>query len=329
VKALRATVLCLDKPPGLRFEVIRRAREAFRRLRPDVVHTHQIGALLYAGPAARRERVPLVVHTEHSNHVANQTGLIRRARIRALWGLAGRYATRFFCVSADIAEAVTAYGVVPRSKTGVVPNGIDTASFEMGGDTPSLRRDLGIPDNAKVVGTVGRLAEVKRQDLLVRALPRVSDAHLLLVGDGPEMPALRQLVAELGLTDHVHFAGYQSRPQHFLHLMDVFALPSRLEGMPLAILEAWASSLPVAATRVGGVPKMVEHGTNGLLVEPGDERALADAIASLLAEPDRAQRLGAAGRDLVSARFDTKATTDCYEGHYRDALRRPLSIGSL
>ena len=160
----------------------------------------------------------------------------------------------------------------------MVPNGIDTAAFATKGGCESLRRDLGIPHGVPVIGTVGRLNEVKSQDLLIRSFAQISNhdpkPHLLLVGDGPERHRLQQLAEDLGISERVHFAGYQSRPEQFLHVMDIFALTSRLEGMPLVILEAWAAGLPVVASRVGGVPKMLAQGQTGLLFDSGDEAAL-------------------------------------------------------
>lgn len=326
VEALGVPILCAAKTPGLRLETIGRVRELLRQLKPDVVHTHQIGALIYAGPAARRENVPVVVHTEHINNVAKQRSLSKRARIRLLWGLAGSYADRFFCVSDDIADAVKAYRTVPGRKVVVVPNGIDTAAFATTGDCESLRRDLGIPNGVSVIGTVGRLNEVKSQDLLIRSFEQISNhhpkPHLLLVGDGPERHRLQQLAEDLDISDRVHFAGYQSRPEQFLHAMDIFALTSRLEGMPLAILEAWAAGLPVIASRVGGVPRMISAGQTGLLFDFGDEAALGESMSRLLESPDEARRLGEAGRDYVRSRYDLRVMADTYERHYRDLLLR-------
>ena len=187
--------------------------------------------------------------------------------MRLQWGLAGSFASRFFCVSDDIADAVKAYRTVAHHKVIVVENGIDTAAFDLPGDCNTLRISLGIPHGAPVIGTVGRLNEVKRQDLLIRGFASIANhdpkPHLLLVGDGPELRSLRAMAEALGLSDRVHFAGFQARPEQFLHLMDIFALTSRLEGMPLAILEAWAAGLPVIASRVGGVPKLVAQGQSG------------------------------------------------------------------
>ncbi|HKM54517.1 MAG TPA: glycosyltransferase [Isosphaeraceae bacterium] len=325
VESLGVPVLCADKPPGLRLETIGRVRELLRQLRPDVLHTHQIGALVYAGPAARRERIPVVVHTEHTNTIARHRSLSRQFRTRLLWGLAGSYAARFFCVSDDIANAVKAYWTISQRRVIVVPNGIDTRAFDSDGDCEFLRRELGIPHGVPVIGTVGRLNEVKSQDLLIRSFAQISNhdpkPHLLLVGDGPERQRLQQLAENLGISDRVHFAGYQPRPEQFLHVMDIFALTSRHEGMPLVILEAWAAGLPVVASRVGGVPKMIAQGQTGLLFDSGDEGALTEAMNRLLAHPDEAQRLGEAGCEYARSRFDLRVMAETYERHYRDLLR--------
>jgi len=324
VETLGIPLLCAGKRPGLRYGTVDRVRELLRQLKPDVVHTHQIGALLYAGPAARREKVPVVVHTEHINNVAKSPSLNKKIRTRLLWGFAGSFASRFCCVSDDIADAVKAYGTVAHQKVSVVLNGIDTAAFDSRGDCESLRQRLGIPRDAPVIGTVGRLNEVKRQDLLIRGFANIANhdpnPHLLLVGDGPELQPLRRMATALGLSERVHFAGYQARPEHFLHLMDIFALTSRLEGMPLAILEAWAAGRPVIASRVGGVPAIVTEGETGILFDSGDEAALTQAMSRLLASPDEARRLGEAGRDYVRSRFDVQVMATAYERHYRDLL---------
>ncbi len=320
VEAQGGRLACIHKPPGIRLEVFGRLGRLFRELRPDVVHTHQIGALFYAGPAARRAGVPVVVHTEHGKHYDH------RRRTRWLGRLAARGAARFFCVSADIAAAVGAHRIAPPGKIRVVPNGIDTTRFQEENEAGAVRQSLGIPANAPVIGTVGRLSEVKRQDLLIRAFQqvraRLADAHLLLVGDGPWLGRLRELVAGLGLADSVHFAGYQAQPAPYLQAMDLFALTSQSEGMPLAVLEAWAAGLPVVATRVGGLPELVDDGRTGILVAFGDDAALARALGDLLADPATARRLGAAGRDRVEARYSLRRMADEYQRHYNELLGR-------
>lgn len=324
VEALGVPVRSLGKAHGIRWEIVPQIREALGELAPDVVHTHQIGALLYVGRALKGRRDVAVVHTEHINHAAKQKSLARALRNRMLWRLASASAARFFCVADDIARSVAAFGTVPARKVLTIPNGIDTTAFAQPGDVAALRAGIGLPGDARVVGTVGRLNEVKRQDLLLRAFaglaPAYPDLRVLLVGEGPELDALRALAAELGVADRVHFAGYQARPQQFLHLMEIFALPSRHEGMPLAILEAWASGRPVVASKVGGVPKLIADGANGLLFESGDEAGLVAALRSLLDDPARAARLAAAGQRLARDQFDLKVMASAYERHYREVL---------
>ena len=123
IEAAGAEVLCVDKPPGRRPETVGRLREVFERIRPDVIHTHQIGALFYAGPAARRSGIGAVVHTEHGNLLARCRSRVDRFKGHLIRAVAGRHATRFFCVSGEIVEAVTRSGMVARRKVSVVPNG--------------------------------------------------------------------------------------------------------------------------------------------------------------------------------------------------------------
>ncbi|MBV8610094.1 MAG: glycosyltransferase [Singulisphaera sp.] len=313
-----AAIVCLSKRPGIRPGVIDRVKSTLRELRPDVVHTHQIGALFYAGPAAKGVGIPSIVHTEHGKHFDG------RFRTRLLGQLAGRYAAKFFCVSADIASEVLAHRIVPRRKIHVVPNGIDTARFAGHGDAGPLRQSLGIPAGAAVVGTVGRLDVIKRQDLLIRAFVRVgqriSEPHLLLVGDGPLLRDLRELASGLGLLGRVHFVGYQAEPERYLRMMDVFALTSRSEGMPLAVLEAWAAGIPVIASRVGGLPEMIDDGRTGVLFDSGDEDALVEALCGLLTDAGRAGRIGEAGRLRVESLYSLRRMVESYRCHYLELI---------
>jgi sugar transferase (PEP-CTERM/EpsH1 system associated) len=316
VEALGAEVICLHKQAGIRLGLIQRVKTLLRELRPDVVHTHQIGALFYAGPPARRAGARVVVHTEHGKHYAAR----RRTRWLGRW--AGRYAARFFCVSRDIAEEVAACRIVPQAKIDVVANGIDTAAFAVHDDPRVLRRALGIPEHAPVIGTVGRLNEIKRQDLLLSAVAQIPDAHLLLVGDGPRLGALRELARDLKIEDRAHFAGYQSQPEMYLRAMDLFALTSRSEGMPLAVLEAWAAGLPVVASRVGGLPDLIEEGRTGLLFAPDDQASLILALSNLLHDQRLTRRLGDAGREQVRSAYSVERMATDYEQVYRQLLRR-------
>jgi sugar transferase (PEP-CTERM/EpsH1 system associated) len=317
-EAAGATVWCVDKPPGLKFRTVGRLKAVFRQLHPDVVHTHQIGALFYSGPAARRAKVPVIVHTEHGKHYS-----VRR-RTRWLGRLAALYADRFCCVSQDIADALRAYWIVSSRKIQVVRNGIDTKRFREPHDADALRQVLGIPSHAPVIGTIGRLCEVKRQDVLLRGFAslksQMPEAHLLLVGDGPLLENLRYLAKELGLESLVHFAGYQANPEAYLQCMNVFALTSESEGMPLSVLEAWAAGVPVVASRVGGLPELIDDGQTGLLFPPNEDRTLATIFYQLLKDDALAGALGASGRERVESVFGLGRMAADYQRHYLQLL---------
>ncbi|MFT4255933.1 MAG: glycosyltransferase [Pseudoxanthomonas sp.] len=325
-RALGAEVHSLDTG-GERTQATQRAAELFAQLRPDVLHTHQTGALWHLGRAAQRAGIA-TVHTEHSDHARLARGLHNEIRMRLWWRRASRLARRFCCVSEDIARSVRRWRTVDGARVAVVPNGVDTALYAHRTRREALRRALGLPADAQVIGTVGRLTEVKRQDLLLRAFARIAAerprAWLLLVGDGEQRAALETLAQACGLHGRIVFAGYQTDIPPHLAAMDVFAMSSRHEGLPLALLEAWAARLPVVSSAVGGVPHVVRHGYNGLLFDNGDEAALATALARLLDDTLLAQRLAAAGEDSVCASFSLERMAERYDGHYRAALACPL-----
>jgi glycosyltransferase involved in cell wall biosynthesis len=215
-----------------------------------------------------------------------------------------------------------------------VLNGIDPAVYAATGSAAEVRSSLGIPPGALVIGTVGRLAEVKRQDLLIRAfaalcaLGKHANTWLVIVGDGPERPRLEQLAARLGVSERTIFTGYQPQPQRFYQAMDLFALTSRHEGLPLSLLEAWASGLPVVVSAVGALPQTVAHGLTGMLFESGDQTALTETLEGLLDSPAWMSQLGRRGRQQVLHKYSLSRMADNYEGHYQSLIglagkRRP------
>lgn len=323
-EAAGAKVECVEKKPGLKPNLVRVLAKSFRTDRPDVIHVHQVGALAYAGPAAYFSGVPAVVHTEHGKHYAN------RWKTRVLGSLAARFAHRFCCVSEDVLNEVVEQGVAAKAKCVFVPNGIDTGRYATSTRSAELRATLGIPGDALVLGTIGRLSEIKRQDLLlkgfVEVLRELPECRLLIVGDGPERKKLTALAEEFGISERVTFAGYQAQPELYLPLMNVFALTSRSEGLPLAVLEAWSAGKPVIATRVGGLPKLIEHGKTGYLFDLDDAAALAKHIVQLLTNRDLARTLGNAGQAMARDRYDLRVMAQAYETIYRQQLATQARI---
>lgn len=170
------------------------------------------------------------------------------------------------------------------------------------------------------IGSVGRLDGVKGYETLLDALASLTDAHLLLVGDGPERAALEDRARRIGISDRLSITGWVAEPRALLSSLDVFVLPSRLESFPLSIVEAMLAGLPVVATDVGSVAEAVVEGETGLLVPPGDAVALAAAIRSLADDPELRIRLGRNGRMRALELFTATSMAHAFDSAYREAL---------
>lgn len=290
----------------------------FRRLRPDVVHCHDCYTNIFAAACARAAGVPLVITS-------------RRwwtALPRPVYAIGNRLAYRHLshrvlANSEAVARLVRDTEGVDAGRVATVPNFLEDEAFEVMPETARRRLldDLGVPVGAFVVGCVAKLRAEKDLGSVIRALvalrPRVPDAHLVLVGDGPMEGELRALAASLGAADRVHFAGYRPNRPNPHALFDVSVLASLHEGFPNTIIEAMAVGRPVVATNVGGVPDVVQDGVTGTLVPPAAPERLADALAELAADPGRRRSLGDAGRSHVSARYRADAVLARLEALYR------------
>lgn len=303
IEACGWPVIALDEPPGLRPRLVWRLANHFRRLRCDVVHTHDDKPLMYSVPAARLVGVRRVIHTQHHGKLDI---LSRRQERIVAWTARG--VDRFVCVSHDGARQMIAQGV-PSRRVRVLWNGIDLARFRMHGPT------CGGP-----IVTVARLSPEKDIANLLRAMALVArtdaSVRLEIAGDGPSREDLLSRVGELGLGSRVKFLGETGDVPALLARASLFVLPSQTEGISLTLLEAMGSGLPVIATRVGGNPEVVEHGVTGLLAPSRDPEALADAVLQLRREPERAAAMGAAGRARAEAFFDVGHMVARYEKLY-------------
>jgi glycosyltransferase involved in cell wall biosynthesis len=274
----------------------------------DVVHTHtHLAARVLARLAGTSARAAIVDHLHIENHFRPQR--LPAVGLRALDNATARLSARLLAVSNDTRRAFEAQGY-PVDRIETVPNGID---LPVGDASNGLRAELGVPPEAPLAGEIARLCEVKGQRELIQAAARVPDLHVVLAGEDLEAGgAYREsLVAEAeraGVADRVSFAGFRPA-ESVLGALDVFVLPSWIEGMPITVLEAMAHRKPVVATPVGGTPELVVDGETGLLVPPRDPEALAEALRSLVADPERARRLGEAGYARVAERFTVERMT--------------------
>ena len=292
---------------------LRLARE-LRRRRVDILHTHTaIAGNVLGRIAARLAGVSVVSHLHIENHLPSRRA--RAAALRSVDNWTARLASRILVVSEDTRRALVRQGY-PEPLMEVVPNSIDisVAHGDNGSGRTRVRRELGVADDAPLVGEIGRLCAVKGQRELLEALALLPDVHAAIVGadmeaDGDFRADLERRAERLGLTSRVRFTGPRADVPAVLDALDVFVLPSWTEGMPITVLEAMAHGKPVVATAVGGTPELVADGETGVLVPPRDPERLAAAIRELLDDPEKARRLGEAGRERVASNFSEEAMT--------------------
>jgi len=206
-------------------------------------------------------------------------------------------------------------------KSWVIPNGVEPVPLTSEVERAETRLALGIEPDRPLIGSVGRLAEAKAYDILLQALALLPDrgTFLLLIGDGEEAERLKAQAEALGLSGRVLFAGHRSDARHLLAALDVYAQPSRFEGLPNALLEAMAAACPIVATPVGGIEELITDGVHGWLVPPEDPQALALALGAALENPAEAGRRGNAARGRAVEEFSVAAMVDRWERVLLDA----------
>lgn len=293
-----------------------------KRERASVVHTHLFTADSYGRLAARLAGVPAVFSTVH-NIVNPWKGQGRKLIDR----LFARISTAVVGCSEEVTQTLATRDGIPQRKLISIPNGIDLKKFSsFTGE--GVCAEFGLPEDRPLIGIVGRLHEQKAHGDLFQALarlPQVREGKLncLVIGTGDLQDALKQQVQDLGLQDCVIFTGMRTDVPRLVAAMDVFVMSSHWEGLPIALLEAMASSKAVLCTRVGGIPDVVVDGDNGLLVDARDIDQFARRLDELLHDSALRQRLGQRARDTVISRFDVSRTADAYNRLHLQALGLP------
>ena len=296
----------------------------------DLVHTHRYKDCVLGTVAAKLARVPHVIRTVHGLREP-MTGWdhVKFRAYEALDKVVLRcFADRVIAVSKRMADTLTQSGY-PQQMVTHIHNGIDLANVIVRRSRTDIRRELGIDDRTVLIGTVGRLAPVKGHDSFLRAARSIRDQEpdtkFLIVGDGPLDSHLRALASRLELDDACAFAGARADVHDLMSAMDIFVLPSLNEGMPMAILEAMAIGTPVVATRVGGLPEVLRHHVNGLLVPPGDDRALVAACLELSRAPEWARSLATQGKQVVEKNFSSEHNGQSLMETYRSVQNQSRS----
>jgi glycosyltransferase involved in cell wall biosynthesis len=317
--------------PRSQLRDLRRLRDLFERERFDVIHPHGSQDTWLSVIAARGlSPRPALVRTRHNTFPIATHSANRWLHRRLDWVIT---------IAPQVDELVTARGMYPAERVTAIYSAPDLNRFTPREASNELRRELGLPEGAPVIGMVARLAPEKGHDLFLGAAAEVARdfpvARFMLVGEGRSKPEIEARIAELGLGDRVILCGFRSDVPELVALMDVFALtPTAGESLGTSILEALAMEKPVVATQVGGTGESVRDGATGFLVRPGSKAeqtlAIAEALKRLLADPDLRRRMGQAGRRMVIEEFSPRALGErSLEIYRRLVASRPSAEASI
>lgn len=310
----RVRIFCLDKGEGNDYLLPLRLARLIRQHAFDVVHTHNWAVFLEGGLAGLLARTPVLLHTVHGPYADYPPTLGSRIKI-ALRHLIERWLARRFRRIVTVSDAIRVYIEndirIPADRLVTVHNGIPAAT---GVYTPR-------PERQHVTFiTVGRLAPIKNHAMMLRAFHEMSKTHpqvrLVIVGDGPERPALEAYVRQQRLEDNVTFPGFRDDIDTLLPEADVFLLTSHYEGISIALLEAMRAGLPAIGTTVGGIPETVIDGKTGLLVTPDGQEALVKAMAKLAASKSLRDEMGKQGYDYFMQEFSLATMLARYQQLY-------------
>lgn len=299
-------------PPEIPWGAIQTAVGVIRGQQIDIIHAHMPKGQMIGGIAGALTHTPIVATVHGRSMTAEELS------IHQLTG------SHLIAVCQEAYTQAMAMGVSPTNIS-LIHNGVDLERFKPGLDDAHFRETAGIPAEAPLVGFVGRLSWEKGPDQFVEAAAvahqQRPDIHFAVVGEGPVDAYLAELIHKHGLEDVVHMAGLWPNPTEVYPALDVIALTSHSEGMPLALLEAMACGVPVAAMNVGGVLEIVEFGKTGLLVSPGDPDEMGRTLVSLLARPEALKQMGEAARQRAETMFDLRNSVRQTADLFRELTR--------
>ncbi|GAB4144348.1 MAG: glycosyltransferase [Planctomycetaceae bacterium] len=321
LEANQIPVTCLGVSGRANVWVIFRLARLLRRFRPAILQTFLYHANIVGRLAGWIARVPNIVS---GIRVAEKRSRFRLWMDRWTEWLVKQHV----CVSEDVAQFSIERGGLSPDKIRTIPNGVDYEHFSKA--TPADLQRFGIPPDSRTVISVGRLDPQKNPQLILEAFQpvvnAVRNAHLLFVGSGILEKQLREQASQLGLENHVHFAGTVPDVAPLLKASDCFVLASRWEGMPNAVLEAMAAGIPVVCTRVEGVRDLVVEGKTGLLIPQENRQQLAESMLEILQNPQRAADLAREAQTLVFKDYTWGISVKNYQVLYEELLEKAPSL---
>lgn len=310
-------VTILDKPLGFSWPTVFRLAKLIWRLRPHVIHSHNLGPLVYSALATGFGRWRPILHGEHGQLV-NDQATPRLLQMRRRYYRACR---QVHTVSHSLRQHLIEHDL-PAGKIIALVNGVDTGRF-----TPAARgaarQQIGLPVAGPVIGIVGRIDQNKRHADLITAFerlgPQLPAAQLLVVGGtGPECERVKQLCQSSPAAARIHFAGFQSEPSPYYQAMDLLASPSFAEGLSNVVLEAMASGVPVLCHDACGNTEVIQHGVDGFVADLTSPDQLAAHLAAILGDEVRLAEVSRQARAKVERDFSMASMVRGYERVYRE-----------
>jgi sugar transferase (PEP-CTERM/EpsH1 system associated) len=318
----RVTLYEMGKKEGNDFFLPFRLYGLFKKIKPHVVHTHCWGTLVEGVTAAKLAGVPIVIHGEHGTIETKPRNLKIQ---RWFW----KRCDSVLSISEALKQRLSTTVGVSTSLIKAVQNGVDIEKFSylQKEQINNFKQKFNIPEDAIVIGTVGRLVPVKDQKTLIEAAQIIKEKlpgeiAVVIVGDGPLMENLQGRAAELGVYNIVYFLGRQENISEVMNSFDIFVLPSLSEGISNTILEAMACGLPIIATEVGGSVEIVKDGEYGFFIAPGNKNALASAILKFANDAELRDKFGRNARKTTEEKFSLQSMVNSYEKIYLDLLNQ-------
>jgi glycosyltransferase involved in cell wall biosynthesis len=310
--------------PLAEIKALSELRKLIREFSPDVVHTHSSKAGVLGRLAAAKEKVPVIIHSIHGFGIdADSNPLIRNILIAAE-KMAARKTTHFISVSQVNIDEGLEIGLFTPDQVSLIHSGVKLASFRQAEYSPQLRQELGIPPEAKVVGSIACFKPQKDPLAFVRVAAMVKKeipaAHFLMVGDGELRQQVEAEIASLSLADSFTLTGWRRDIPQLLKQCQLSVLTSRWEGLPRVISESLSAKVPVVVTRAGGSAEAVKQGETGYVVEHGQWQKMADHIIEILSDSTKRQAMAQAGPDSV-LEWDIDEMVSAQEHLYEELLK--------
>ena len=312
--------------PILDLRAFFRLYRIFLHEKPAIIHTHTSKAGILGRWASFFARVPIVVHTPHGHIFYGYHGKVKTKVFIFIEKLTAIITDRIIALTKREKEDHVRFNISKPHKFAVIHSGVNLEDFSKNFDNnEELKKKLGIPITDSIVGTVGRLVEIKGHRYLLDAaclvLNKIENVTFLLIGDGYLMTELINHAYALGIGNKVIFAGWRSDIPQLINTFDIFVLPSLNEGMGRVLVEAMAMGKPIVASDIGGIPDIVKDGANGILFPPRDVNAMAEAIIKLLSDRELRRKMGNEGKKQTSPAYGTSGMVEKIEGLYEDLLR--------